>query len=310
MYRTWVDGGYLSWVYGTTPGFGNWNTVWREYRQTQIILDSPKLWRAEIDAGYKIERAIRREQDDRIWGRFYLVRSFRRQLVRSGLVPVYLFPGYEADDILALAVLKGLVDRLVSLDKDLYQIPGAREMMVDISGESIEPETRLKRKFPKYLHSFMKQTGPQYVWLQAVYGDKSDSVPRLLDSSPKKAQGQVEMSWKYGASGAFDIGVTLWGISFLSNLKLVTLPALGLSLKAKEYQEDAEAYLRDLQTGQYWAPENWQDLEKTLEEYRYEELLPEEEAEEGEDGLQQLRDPLLRAPDRQGSTSDPAGSEW
>ncbi len=110
-------------------------------------------------------------------------------------LPVLMAPGYEADDIIATIALQaagdGLDVRIVSSDKDLFQLLGDRVKMIRPSkGNDLENEIG-----PEYLRERFGLTPDQIVDLLAMMGDSSDNIPGINGVGEKTA---LKLLHEYG----------------------------------------------------------------------------------------------------------------
>ncbi|MDR1452200.1 MAG: hypothetical protein LBI57_07745 [Helicobacteraceae bacterium] len=139
----------------------------RRYGKLQILADSGKYWRAEIFAGYKKKRAVRRLQDDVDWDALHAAQDSIAAEMRENL-PYALISvdGMEADDLIALSCRfhapKNKRHLIISSDKDLTQL--LREP--NFSQWSVG-----KRSFLEY--------DPDAFKAHILRGDSSDSVPSI-----------------------------------------------------------------------------------------------------------------------------------
>lgn len=269
-YDTLIDGGYLSWVHGTRPqNFGGWPLARFKYQESLILLDSPILWRTGYYPLYKSRRKARRVDDPQKLAMHAKVMRFRTVLKEDPIMKTLETVGTEADDLLALAWLKGHGRRAVlAEDKDLCQVPGLMSRMRDFWGEPIVSHLHL----PKYLRE--PETPGEYVLLQALLGDRSDSIPRLLPSLPRESIFLSRVIWASRSPLMTALG--FYGAEMVRNLNLVLIP--GPFLRRDSAILAAEPYyLASLvEQGTYWDPESFVDLP---EPQRFEEPWDEARAE-------------------------------
>lgn len=222
-----VDGGYLSWVYGTRTSMINaWSTAARPLysrkRQAVILLDSDASLRVQYYSQYKQKRRTRRAEDPK--------RRIQRDSVKW-LVSEIIEPdpslsclkihGLEADDLVTAFATSGLLPppvRAIGVDKDLLQIPEKTLQMERISGEPVKL-SQFVRRMPKTLQGLI--TEPLDVLLAlTLLGDDSDSIPRLIPPY------QLDLAVSFFALPAnrFSVAYTYFGEPFLRNLYLAILP--------------------------------------------------------------------------------------
>lgn len=224
-----VDGGYLSWCYGTTAQTVNgWSGSARlQFTARQgvlIVLDSDTSERTKFDPEYKsrrrekkAENPERQEKADHVR---YLVRDV---IMEDPLLSTVIYPGLEADDLVALIAVRRLTGqpcplKVIGADKDLLQIDPLLMTLERISGEvgSIE---KFSRRLPKAVQPYIR--APRDVLLTlALMGDKSDSVPRLIP--PYHLEQFINIMKNPGE--AYYIARERFGQAFLKNLYLTVLP--------------------------------------------------------------------------------------
>src|SRR5690606_41546363 len=107
----------------------------------------------------------------------YVLHSFptRRS---SDLIPIYIIPGYEADDIIGTAACKaedyGLETYIITPDKDFTQLINDKVKVIKPGGKSgdeivVYDTARVKEEFgfePKQMIDYL-----------ALIGDSSDDIP-------------------------------------------------------------------------------------------------------------------------------------
>ncbi len=131
--------------------------------------------------------------------------------------------GLEGDDIIAFNYTTG--DTIVTIDKDFLQLPGAQ--LVDFYSTPWGFE-RVQRKVAKFNIS----TPLLFLTYQLIWGDATDTIPRLLLSSDR-----VTGPWIMNTTCPFNTAVeVLPGQSLRDNLYCATLPTpLYLGLDPVEY---------------------------------------------------------------------------
>lgn len=253
-YETLIDGGYLSWVHGTRPqNFGGWPLARFKYRESLILLDSPILWRTGYYPLYKARRKSRRAGDPVRLEAHAKVMRFRAILKDDPIMKTLELVGAEADDLLGLAWLKGHGRRAVlAEDKDLCQVPGLMDRMRDFWGEPIVSHLHL----PKYLRE--PETPGEYVLLQALLGDRSDSIPRLLPSLPRDSIFLSKVIWS--SFSPLMTALALYGADLVQNLNLVLIPGPFLRRDHGRLMEKPLLLANLVEDGSYWDPEGFVDL--------------------------------------------------
>jgi DNA polymerase-1 len=146
------------------------------------------LFRKEIWPEYKANRKARPDdfnpQEDRIL-----------QIVRDAGVPIFVKPGFEADDVIATMAKKlegqGFEVFLVSKDKDLRQILDANTKMFDVqSNEAMDPAA---------MEAKLGYGPSQAIDVQTLMGDATDNVPGVPGGGEKTA---VKLVKQYGSAEA------------------------------------------------------------------------------------------------------------
>lgn len=263
-----IDGGYLSWFHGASKGgdWGGWSTWKFRYSAHLIAMDDAALWRKQIYPDYKARRALRAKEDPIYLAKKIRVQEFREILDADPFMLTARLKGMEADDLMAVAYLLHPRGRVISVDKDLFQIPGMKNAMWKIhEEENVYERSLVHPRFPAYTGS--PTCGLDYCLIQSLLGDKSDSIPRLLPSHAGEAKRLfLEIQ---------NDPIPLWrayhefGRPFLLNLQVILIPGPPL-LKYSEQLLGNPAYLfHQITTGAYWSveslrPEVKKWVEKTI----------------------------------------------
>ena len=148
------------------------------------------LFRKEILPEYKANRKAREPdfnpQEERIL-----------QIVRDAGVPIFVKPGFEADDVIATMARK-LCDRgedfeifLVTKDKDLRQMLNGCTKMFDIASSEVMDPAAMEAK--------LGYTPAEAIDVQTLMGDATDNVPGIPGVGEKTA---VKFVKKYGSAEA------------------------------------------------------------------------------------------------------------
>lgn len=157
-----------------------------------MVIDSgdETVFRKEIHPEYKANR--QKPPDD------FLPQEERiLRIVRDAGVPLFVLPGFEADDLIATMARKlcgspeGWDIYLVSKDKDLRQILNACTRMYDVQSDEVIDEKMLEAKVGY---------GPkEAVEVQTLMGDAIDNVPGIPGVGEKTAAKLIK---KYGSADA------------------------------------------------------------------------------------------------------------
>jgi DNA polymerase-1 len=146
------------------------------------------LFRKELYPEYKANRKSRPDdftpQEERIL-----------RIVRDAGVPVFVKPGFEADDVIATMATRlanqGYEIFLVSKDKDLRQILNPHTKMFDVqSNEAMDPVA---------MEAKLGYTPAEAIAVQTLMGDSTDNVPGVPGVGEKTA---VKLIKKYGSAEA------------------------------------------------------------------------------------------------------------
>lgn len=248
MFDYIIDGGYLTYVFGIRQGNG-WGG-WVEHRfdryfNSLVMMESDTCLRTDFHPEYKSRRKAKRKADPVVQDKHDRVTAFREMITEDPVVDTVSYPGAEADDLVALAFMGGVAERVIAVDKDLLQVPGMKTKMFTCH---LEPVTR-KHRLPKYA---MKPYEPwEHLLTQVLFGDKSDSIPRLLSSVGARAREQYLRIFTHPDPLAH--GYKIYGDAFLRNLKLLLIPCYFLLLEEMTPKQLFAA----LYTGAYWSYEKF-----------------------------------------------------
>lgn len=119
-----------------------------------------------------------------------------KDIVESLDIPLYILPGYEADDIIGTAVKKaeksGMISLAITPDKDYFQLISDKTFVIRPGKATDEAILYDKRKVldelgfePKFMIDYL-----------ALIGDSSDDIPGVAGIGPKTA---VPLIQKYGS---------------------------------------------------------------------------------------------------------------
>jgi DNA polymerase-1 len=146
------------------------------------------VFRKQIDPNYKATRKPR--PDD-----FAPQEARILQICRDAGVPIFVKPGFEADDLIATMVTRlkgqGFESFMVSKDKDLRQVLDESTKLYDIhTDETVDP-AKLEEK--------LGYTPAEAIDVQTLMGDAIDNVPGVPGVGEKTA---VKLIKKYGTAAA------------------------------------------------------------------------------------------------------------
>jgi hypothetical protein len=249
-----IDGGYLSFIYGSRiQASSGWHMVKMKYANYLMLLDSGGVRQKEYPL-YKSRRGERRDLYPHMKETYERVKAFREILKNDPAINTAIIEGYEADDIIPLLFMKGIgAKRVIAQDKDFFMVPNLGNAMTDHTGV---PQFYRGLKLPKY--AIAPNKPGTWALTQAVFGDKSDSIPRLLPSRRgyrelynvliRQAPNLLSAFWNCYAE---------WGEQFVINLRLVLLPHPTLSME--DYDDMPNLLFEDLADGSYWDPDHFND---------------------------------------------------
>lgn len=244
-----ADGGYVSFLYGVKDDYGGWDYAKSNFSTLLVIMDRAPTSRTSHFPEYKQKRKTRRKEDPSRVLKYQQVRSLRNHMEEDIEVHTTYLDRYEADDVLALLAIKGIGGgKVVGRDKDFAQVESME--LIDIKGKPSIPNMRL----PKYAKT---PTTPQaYLLTQCLFGDKSDSIPRLMSSNGHRAKHEYAKHVRRPGSFSEIIQSCLssYGGSFVQNIKLLLLPHYTLSNCT-----DIDDILDKVVDGSYWTPDNFSD---------------------------------------------------
>ena len=179
----------------TSAVFGFLNQLLKILEDTKpdylaVAFDSKeKTFRHERYEGYKASRAEMPEDMVPQIGRI-------KEIIDAMNIPLYIMPGYEADDIIGTAVCKaeekGLESFVITPDKDFNQLVTDKVKIVR-PGKSTEEIVFYDVKKVKDEFGFEPKQMIDYL---ALIGDKSDDIPGIAGIGPKTA---IPLIQKYGS---------------------------------------------------------------------------------------------------------------
>jgi len=170
---------------GMLTGFMNFiSGIGRDFQTDYLVfaLDSKgKTFRSDIYAEYKSHRP---EAPDDLRAQLPVAIDFIEKMGFMTASEV----GYEADDIIASlacdAAKNGLTVRIVSHDKDLYQLIGDDIFMFDPMKKKVVSGEECFTKYGVYPHQFTDY--------QSLLGDSADNVPGVKGVGAKTAMALIQ----------------------------------------------------------------------------------------------------------------------
>ena len=175
------DGGYLSWLYGSsTARMGNWPPPF--LRGATIMMDSRvELRRKARSPHYKAKRSARRKESVEAQAKWQMVHDFADLIEEDPRFDFLRVDGLEADDLVALWAWKfGTENRVkvFAIDKDFLQLDPYLEL-VKMGGDEVSLGTYIEG-LQKRLHGYGPLKPEHIPMILSLLGDSADSIPRLL----------------------------------------------------------------------------------------------------------------------------------
>lgn len=274
-YERIVDGGYLSYVLGIREDMRFWQDLKWRFRSALICMDSNSYHRRALYPKYKSRRAEQRLTDNRKAINYLKVEKFRKLIIEDLALEICKVDGAEGDDLIALAFMLDPTLDVVAVDKDLHSVPGLYQAMLRGSAKDIKP---LSQKVPQYIGERLRKTPASLLILQALRGDKSDSIPRLLPSGITEAKRMWARLYGKRDRISFANCYTELGADFIRNLNLVLMPGPFL-LDNPDLEPDTLFEMICDRT--YWSPEHFSNsislmLESRNPDWRVRDLWQEE----------------------------------
>lgn len=217
-----VDGGYLTWLYGSKPfARGNWPP--QSVRGAILALDClDDTFRKRRDDSYKANRIEKRFDNPDAYATWHRIRELRREVVEDPRLNCIRISGLEADDLIALAAWKFATPKnwlvLLAQDKDLLQIRGVN--ITDNQGVVVDL-ARFANRLPKAI-TREPLTREQIPLVLALMGDKSDNIPRLIGRGDLWQMSKILRHEKI--ADRYAEAYRVYGQQFLRNLYAVVLP--------------------------------------------------------------------------------------
>jgi hypothetical protein len=250
-----ADGGYLSWLYGSSElRHQAWPPKFLGPKPIVVMDSRTVLFRRQRSPHYKLNRETKRGENLRTQERTKLVHNFRELIEEEdGRFRFVRIEGLEADDLVALAAWRygkpKRPVRLMGIDKDFLQVSNL--IISDKDNEQVTFE-RFQHRMPLACQEPVISAPWQIPLTLALFGDKSDGVPRIL--APRApGLGFLTYLWSMTPELAYLEAYSEYGEAFMDNLYDVALPdphILGLSP-----DECLEAFC----TG-FWGPKLWDHL--------------------------------------------------
>lgn len=214
-----LDGGYISWVYGSRQfSYLIWSQARVKYLESIIFQDSKtKLDRKKFFPPYKSHREKRVIENPKLLETQVRVMQFKKYLWRDPGFELAHVPGMEADDLIAVAATICQKVKVIGADKDLLQISQKRLTIEKIDGAIVTFPTFVKR-LPKTL---WPHVGDEWdvILILSIMGDRSDDIPRILP--PRDFDPLISILHD---RRPFSAAVKHFGKDFIRNLYISILP--------------------------------------------------------------------------------------
>lgn len=241
-----VDGGYLAWRYGLFSATA-WHSVRLGYRTALICMDSSTSARKAAIPGYK-ERRAQKRADPSVAAKKEQVREFCGLLLDDPSLKTCFVDGMEADDLVAIHFLDYVAKlgqsepcRIYAVDKDLLQVPGLWRFMHNLDNDRVFQRLHL-RTAPGYWPGYRNES--DVLLAQMLFGDRSDSIPRLLDRYDRIT---AQLIWAH--PNPFWRCAELWGSRVFDSLVQLLMPSPFLHVG---WPLTLEELILEVQTTRYW----------------------------------------------------------
>ena len=235
--RTGIIFGFLRQVLSLSKKFNTNNFI--------FVWDSSSSIRKEVYSEYKgnrkKENKTKEEAEDDIisFKQFSMLRE--EILPKLGFVNVFIYDGYEADDLTAQICIssEGEEIAVASSDNDMYQLLTEDIYIYDL---------RKKEIYTK--NNFILEYGiePSY-WkrVKSIAGCASDNVPGIVGVGEKTAIKYLLQKMNPSSKSHEEIKAFLKTDEYARNLQLVSLPYIGTpKVKLKEQKELSADYFIDI----------------------------------------------------------------
>jgi len=238
-----VDFGYLSFLLAANFYGESWLDARDSYRDALLCGESWTL-RKEIFPGYKAGRKVKRDGDAEKEATYQRVRDFRDYMRTDNTVHLVEHEGAEADDLVVALSYRFPGIPIIGVDKDLTSSPGVWNRMITHKGEKPNP---IWKKLPKYQANC--KIAPWSLYLrQALIGDKSDSIPRLLPSNGAQAIWYDAYNPKQPLRSIMNF-YDIYKEDLILNLQLVLIPT---PLLMDNQFPTLESWFNSMIDGSYW----------------------------------------------------------
>lgn len=175
-----VDGGYLSWRFGSDPRYRqHWD--YRQYRNVLIVWDSETSLRKQLVPTYKANRPKQEARDAAQARRREATKLFKAEVNEIKGMHTYEVAGLEADDVIACFASIGEPIVVVGQDKDLLQLDGV--MVVRSDGSEVQRSDwliRVPKRVRDVVAARLERDPLTIVLALALLGDAADNIPRLV----------------------------------------------------------------------------------------------------------------------------------
>lgn len=221
----YVDAGYYSYFMGSRISFDLWLTSvdWEFLDHAVFLLDTESTIRLEEYPLYKSRRTENRAKDPRKQEITDRVAKFRTMLSSPSLgLKTRSLKGYEADDLVGiLSMVDPTAYQVIGIDKDYAQLPTLGTYFLDGSGIPIRLASKFEEGLPQYASRMIlpRPTNRWFSIYQALVGDRSDSIPRVLPTRLVEARRIMAAVFSGDLSSLGDMLP-----SFYRNLRLTTVP--------------------------------------------------------------------------------------
>lgn len=216
-----IDGGYLSFLIGAVE----YNTFEfkrnRSYSNYLWLLDGLANYRKTDFPQYKANR--KRNQNQKSIETRKRVNDLRRW-IKQNYPKVYQHDNLEADDLIALFHYQFPDTKFVTFgnDKDMLQVPDIILVGGDIQHRGNIKQYKVEHfKAAKAIKPHLSRA-QDLLFYQALFGDRTDNIPRILESRAYDKMANLMQS-----DSPFSLAAIEYP-TFFENLKLVILPHINV----------------------------------------------------------------------------------
>lgn len=242
------DGGFISFKLA----FSNFS-IWEMQRGQDVSLfamDSRSA-RKDLDPNYKAQRIYGKTEA------LQIVSDLRKHILEESKLPLCKLEHSESDDLVACWYLFNPEDKLVSKDKDFFQLPN----LIETYNHDLEAYTK-QQVLDKSSNFIYELACKNFVLYQALTGDVADNIPRLLGKGKLGKEQVIEIVKSLDnpveLAGCLQ---TMFDKNILTNLQLVLFPFYQFG----DWQYDGQ-WFDDWVSGAYYNINHWHSYYNLIRE--------------------------------------------